>query len=276
MNDLVKTEVALPSPFQSLSSFEDSQRVAKALASSSLVPGNYQNNVADCLIAMELSNRVGMSVFAAMQNLYVIHGRPSWSAQFLISMINSCGRFKPLKFTIDGDGDNLGCVAYTEDMDGNEYASTRVTIGMAKNEGWYERKGSKWKTLPDQMLCYRAAAFFSRLYCPELSLGMQTREELVDITPDEIDITGAFDAATSAGRTDKEPEGEAKPAEVIIPAKPEEEKPKEKPATRKRPRRGGASPKKKVEEAPKEESAPQETMPAFDGPVPGDDDGIPF
>ena len=40
--------------------------------------------------------------------------------------------------------------------------------------------------MPDLMLRYRAATFFSRLYCPELTMGMRTTDELedmVDVTP---------------------------------------------------------------------------------------------
>jgi hypothetical protein len=54
---------------------------------------------------------------------------------------------------------------------------------MAKAEGWLDKAGSKWKTMPELMLKYRAAAFFGRLYAPEVLMGMQTSEEVIDITP---------------------------------------------------------------------------------------------
>jgi hypothetical protein len=54
---------------------------------------------------------------------------------------------------------------------------------MAKADGWYQKEGSKWKTLPQLMLMYRAAAFFSRTFCPELSLGMQTVDEAIEAVP---------------------------------------------------------------------------------------------
>ena len=301
MNDLTKVETAnLPSPFQSLSSFEDSQRIAKALASSKLVPDNYQNNLPDCLVAMELSTRVGISVFAAMQNLYVIHGRPSWSAQFLISMINSCGRFKPLQFRLTGKGDDRGCVAHTEDHDGNTYESTIVTIGMAKAEGWYGRKGSKWPSMPDQMLCYRAAAFFSRLHCPELALGMQTSEELADTGGDEINITSMYDNDAAASAVPSDAGAEVGGAETGVENPKQSSAPAtdEKPPKRRRARRSGpsaaekkkadaeAAEKKRIEEAEAEKEKVIEgeivddAPPFFDddaGPRPGDDtDGLPF
>ena len=54
---------------------------------------------------------------------------------------------------------------------------------MAKAEGWLTKTGSKWQTMPELMLKYRAAAFFGRLYAPEVLMGMQTAEEVIDITP---------------------------------------------------------------------------------------------
>ena len=52
---------------------------------------------------------------------------------------------------------------------------------MAKKEGWFNKSGSKWQTMPEQMLRYRAAAFWQRVYCPEISMGFMTTEEAEDI-----------------------------------------------------------------------------------------------
>jgi hypothetical protein len=35
---------------------------------------------------LEIANRMGMGIFQVMQNLNVIHGRPSWSSQFIIGL----------------------------------------------------------------------------------------------------------------------------------------------------------------------------------------------
>ena len=45
-------------------------------------------------------------------------------------------------------------------------------------EGWLEKNGSKWKTLPELMLRCRAAGVLRTAVCvPEILLGMQTAEE---------------------------------------------------------------------------------------------------
>ena len=54
-------------------------------------------------------------------------------------------------------------------------------MAMAKKEGWATKTGSKWATMPDLMIRYRAAAFWGRLYASDLLLGLQTQEEAIDI-----------------------------------------------------------------------------------------------
>jgi hypothetical protein len=174
------------SVFSGIQAFEDAQRIAKALASSTLIPPQFQGQqgFANCLVALEIANRMRMSPFQVMQNLHIIHGRPSWSSQFIIGLINGCGRFSPLQYEVTGQGDSLACTCVaTELASGNDLKGPTVTMAMAKKEGWATKSGSKWQTMPDLMIRYRAAAFWGRLYIPELLVGIQTQEEVVDIEP---------------------------------------------------------------------------------------------
>lgn len=173
--------------FSSERAFQAALRMANAIASSSLVPEAYRgrDNIPNVLLAMEMANRIGASVFMVMQNLDVIHGRPSWRAQFLIATVNSTGRFTPLRYRWEGKQgtDEWGCRAYAKDAKtGEECVGSLITIATAKAEGWYGKNGSKWKTIPEQMLCYRAASFWTRAYAPEVAIGMQTTEEVIDTT----------------------------------------------------------------------------------------------
>ena len=54
-------------------------------------------------------------------------------------------------------------------------------MAMAKKEGWATKSGSKWATMPELMIRYRAAAFWGRLYASDLLLGLQTQEEAIDV-----------------------------------------------------------------------------------------------
>ena len=179
-------EVAKDNPFSTSGAFALGQRKARALAESTMVPEQYRGNIPNCLIALELSSRIGASVFAVMQNIDIIHNRPGWRATFLIATVNASGRFTPLRFRWEGEKgtSSYGCRAVARDREsGEDLIGTVITWAMVQAEGWADKKGSKWKTMPEQMFCYRAAAFWSRLYAPELSLGMHTADEQSDIGP---------------------------------------------------------------------------------------------
>lgn len=165
--------------------FEHAQRVAKMMTASSLVPKEYQNNIPNIMIALEMANRIGASPLMVMQNLNIIQGRPSWSSQFIISALNSCKRFTPLRFKMEGEGDEYGCTAWAKDHSGEVLEGPKVTWKMAKEEGWATKGGSKWKTMPELMFRYRAAAFFGRLYAPDVLMGMGSADESEDIAANE-------------------------------------------------------------------------------------------
>ena len=174
------------SVFSGIQAFEEAQRIAKALASSTLIPPAFQGQqgFANCLVALEIANRMRISPFLAMQHLHVIHGRPSWSSSFIIAMVNGCGRFSPLRFEITGEGDSLACYARATDLASEqELKGPTITMAMAKKEGWSTKAGSKWATMPELMISYRAAAFWGRLYASDLLLGLQTQEEVIDVQP---------------------------------------------------------------------------------------------
>lgn len=183
--------------------FELGQRKAKLYASSTLVPQDFQGNVANCMIALNLAARLGADELMVMQNLYVVHGRPGWSAQFLIATFNQCGRFTSMRFEFFGpDGkDDYGCRAWaTEKSTGERIAGSDVTIGLAKTEGWWNKKGSKWPSMTQQMLMYRSGAWLVKAYAPELSMGLQTVEELRDMgPPKEMSWQPAATAALGSG-----------------------------------------------------------------------------
>ena len=172
------------SVFSGIQAFEDAQRIAKALASSTLIPTQFQGQqgFANCLVALEIANRMNISPFLAMQHLHVIHGRPSWSSSFIIAMVNGSGRFTPLRFEMSGEGESLACFAVATDVKSEqELKGPTITMLMAKKEGWSSKTGSKWATMPELMIRYRAAAFWGRLYASDLLLGIQSQEEVVDV-----------------------------------------------------------------------------------------------
>ena len=170
--------------------FELAQRSAKALSSSTMIPREYQGNIPNTLIAMDIAIRMRMPPLMVMQNLYIVHGKPGWSAKFLIASFNTSGRFSPISYTLTGEPgkDTYGCIATSKDLSTGELVKgPEITMGIAKAEGWYDKNGSKWKTIPELMLRYRAGSWLINTIAPDISVGLATSDEIQDGS--ERDIT---------------------------------------------------------------------------------------
>lgn len=241
--DTINAPADMRAGFDTVGGFELMQRGAKLLASSTLVPAAYQavnikrnkygdiesktenpSAVSNCVLALNMSQRMGADPLMVMQNLYIVEGRPAWSSQFIIAAINACGKFTPLRFDIEDKGEremewtekvwkknqqtgknyreevqkkavihDFACTAWAiEKATNTKLSSPKVSIEMAVFEGWYGKDGSKWKTMPEVMLRYRAASFFGKIYAPELLMGIATTEEVHD-TIDLLDMgNGSF------------------------------------------------------------------------------------
>ncbi len=257
MNELAKMNggvvVAQPTPSSAVvnffdpTQFETMQRVCKMFASSELVPDMYKASdknpiekaVSNCMIAIEIAQRIGASPLMVMQNMVPIYGKPSWSSKFLVATVNTCGRFNPLqyRFTEKGmlgmveytdyewqggrkvavqkqfDGKkimDIECIAYTSAKGSDQVLeSSPVSIRLSIQEGWYTKNGSKWQTMTKQMLMYRAASFWTSAYAPELSMGMRTVEEQQDYTEFE-EVTDVKE------EVDKEKENNANKTTIAI------------------------------------------------------------
>lgn len=243
--------------FGDLASFEFLQRAAKLFSSSSMVPTAYQavvtkgygdkqttevnhSALSNCVVALDMAQRMNANPLMIMQNLHIIEGRPSWSSQFIIAAINGCGKFSPLRFDVEWLDEmdatystfewvnrqkverkhtirikNARCVAWVlEKATGERLESAPVTMEMAVAEGWYGKNGSKWRSMPDLMLRYRSAAFFGRIYAPELLMGLPAAEELQDV----IDVRQGSDGKYVADLSQGEPQPASKPAAPARPA----------------------------------------------------------
>ena len=197
--------------------------------------------LANCAIALDMASRLNANPIMVMQNLYVIEGRPSWSSQWIIACVNKSGRFSPLQFRIEDLGEqevqyeefawvsgkkqssikkavirNLVCVAHAKSLDTGEVVeSAPVSMELAVKEGWYGKNGSKWQTMPEVMLRYRAAAFFGRVYAPDLLMGFQSQEEAEELAYIETAPTGEVVESTV-----KVPKGKMKKAEAVAEPEP--------------------------------------------------------
>ena len=247
---------AAPAPdlhvdFFSRNGFELACRIAKAYASSDAVPSAFRSQIekkenvngkfhtitvdnpaalGNCLVAIEVSNSVGLSITSVMQNADVINGKLRWSSKFQIGAVNYSRRFSPLRFNLKNLGrikasyrekqgwnkskngfdfiersieiDNWECVAWAYILDSRGIPTSEVvqsipvSMKMAVEEGWYSKDGSKWQgEMRFQMLQYRAGTFFAGIYAPDVIMGMG---KSVEDYRDAIDVVQQDDGVYAA------------------------------------------------------------------------------
>ena len=174
-------------------------KLSNIYSGSSMVPDSYRGKPDNCFVALELASRMDVSPVLVMQNLYIVQGKPSWAGQACKALIDGSGKFRESEYVMTGsfeDG-SRGCyLQAVNSKTGKLVKGTEITLKMARDEGWMNKNGSKWKTMPEQMLKYRAAAFFARTECPEVLMGFQTAEETEDVygaapkqEPEKVKIT---------------------------------------------------------------------------------------
>ena len=198
MNEVVElNEKRQLSVYSDVNLYNNALKMAESLAKSDLIPDNYKGKPESCLIAIDVARQIGArSPLFVMQNLFVVKGKPSWSGQYCDAIVRA--NFKKVKVDLNGEGDERGCKVTAYDENDNFCEGTRITIRMAKQEGWFNKTGSKWQTMPDLMLQYRAFAFFARIHCPDRLLGIHDEFENVDISKIEQRADNPFEEVIDA------------------------------------------------------------------------------
>jgi len=192
MNEIVKSDDVF------LEEQARAYKYAQTLSDSDLVPSSYRGKPANCLIALGIAKDLGVSFFTAVNSIDIIMGKPTYKSTFLIAMINKSKLFKtPLMVEFEGEGKTRKAIAKAERVDGH-ICQMEASMEMAIKEGWTSKKGSKYHSMPDLMLTYRAATFFARVFCPEITLGLHTVEELQDMEKEKKPIKIDNDSTQSS------------------------------------------------------------------------------
>ena len=203
-----------PSVFDNIETFQQVFEMARALSKSCFVPTSFRGSPESCVIAIDLARRLGVSPLTLFPHLYVVDSKPAFSTQFLITLVNRSGLFNRLEWESGTDGEatvqvflrwnektketetttekvpNVWAVAkLVERRTNKEYKSPRVDMNFANANGWFAKRGSKWRTMPEIMAAYRAASILIKRVCPELTLGLEFAEDVADSVNDVPDLT---------------------------------------------------------------------------------------
>lgn len=160
--------------------FELEQRRSTALSKSAFFPDSLKGDVASAVIVYDLAKRMNISVMEVAQSIYIIYGKPSFSTSFLVARLNQSGYIQGSLKTVISEGKQSCYCTAVDDASGEVNIGMTITMAIAKAEGWIDKKGSKWVTIPELMLRKRAQSFFIKEFYPEVMFGVQSQEEIID------------------------------------------------------------------------------------------------
>lgn len=171
--------------------FELEQRRASMFIATDFFPahlrkGDKNATIGTAVIVLDLAQRMNLGALEVAQSIYIIHGKPSFETKFLVARLNSSGLLKGrLNTILAPDGQSAHCEA-VDAQTGQLLRGTTITMEMARREGWLSKNGSKWQTMPELMMKYRAQSFFINEFFPEVKYGLKTSDEAEDIPAAEI------------------------------------------------------------------------------------------
>lgn len=153
-------------------SLPEKMQYAKALAASGMLPGQYRQQPANLLYALEYAESLGLHPMAAITGIHVIEGKPSASAGLISALVRRAGHKLRVK------GDDKQAVAQIIRADDPDFVY-EVVWTMARAEQAGLARKDVWKKYPAAMLKARAITEVARDACEEALSGMHyTPEEL--------------------------------------------------------------------------------------------------
>lgn len=175
---------------------------AGMLAQSQLVPVDYRNNPANCLVAIQMGFEVGLAPMQAMQNIAVINGRPSMWGDAVLALVKSHPSFLDINEEMI-EGKDGKCAGYrcTLKRHGHRDIVRSFTTDDAAQAGLLRKKGP-WEQYPQRMLQMRARSWAVRDQFPDVLRGLSFREEAIDITPVAPTDEGAVEGELITTRSD--------------------------------------------------------------------------
>ncbi len=213
-NELMVSKAATGGFLANPKTFEEAWRIAQVLADSDMVPKDYKGKPANCMVAMQWGNDVGLPGLQALQNIAVINGRPSIWGDAALALVQSHPAYVGHREWMEGEGENrVACCAVTRK--GSPEHIQRFGVAEAKKASLWGKQGP-WQQYPDRMMQMRARGFALRDRFADALRGLSIGEEAQDIP--ELDMGNAERVPVPPAAT-QQPEAPRAPA---LPAYPDD------------------------------------------------------
>jgi hypothetical protein len=172
--------------------FTEARQFAEELASSSLVPKQYQGKPQDILVAMQWGHEVGLAPMQALQNIAVINGKPSVYGDAAMALVQASPVCEDVQEFFEGEGSPNPVAVCVAKRRGRNPVTAKFSVEDAKRAGLWGKAGP-WQAYPKRMMQMRARGFALRDAFPDVLKGLITAEEAQDYpaeaAPRERDIT---------------------------------------------------------------------------------------
>ncbi|WP_223538749.1 recombinase RecT [Pseudomonas sp. BF-R-12] len=194
-------------------SLDKMMRLAEVMATGrATLPKHFNGNPADCLAVVMQSMQWKMNPFAVAQKTHLVNGVLGYEAQLVNAVITTCapvldrlhyewyGPWEKVigKFTIKNgdkgeyrvpgwkleDEQGLGVKVWATFRGEDEPRVLELLLAQART-----RNSTLWADDPRQQLAYLATKRWSRLYCPDVILGVYSPDELEETTPIVRDVS---------------------------------------------------------------------------------------
>lgn len=195
-------------------SLDKMMRLADVMATGrATVPKHFNGNSADCLAVVMQSMQWKMNPFAVAQKTHLVNGVLGYEAQLVNAVITTCapvldrlhyewygawekviGKFD-IKTNTEGkqyrqpgwkleDEEGLGVKVWATFRGEDEPRVLELLLAQART-----RNSTLWADDPRQQLAYLATKRWSRLYCPDVILGVYSPDELEESAPIIRDVS---------------------------------------------------------------------------------------
>jgi len=167
-----------PSPIQhTANEMHTAHQIATAIANSTFVPTHFRGKPDECTVAMLYGATIGLDPMTAVQQIYVISGKPALYARAMVAIVLAAGH------EIWVEAESEGSVTVAGKRKGSENVQ-RVTwtTQMAETAGYTSNK--KYQTDPQSMLYARASGDLARRLAPDALLGMAYNVEEMSLVDD--------------------------------------------------------------------------------------------
>lgn len=157
------------------------------------IPKHLQGNVGDCFAIVMQAMQWGMNPFAVAQKTHLVNGVLGYEAQLVNAVINSRAPITTrLNYEWFGDWSKVNGKTSNSDDVGVIVSATMKgeseprTLSVSMAQVGTVRNSPLWVNDPRQQLAYLATKRWSRLYCPDVILGVYTADEFEDAQPKDV------------------------------------------------------------------------------------------